>query len=97
MTTPPIPRRRLQPGRIRLAGRHGLLHRVVHFQDGVLGAIAAVGGFVLAFDDGESIHDVGHGITGRGEGVGEGGGLLAPLVHRAEVEMEKGALWYFKG
>ena len=89
MTAATICGRRVKPSLIRLAGSHGLDHGVVHFQNGVLGAIAAVGGFVLALDDGEGVHDVGHGIAGRGEGVGEGGGLLAPLVRRAEVEMEK--------
>ncbi len=94
MTAATICGRRVKPGLIQLAGSHRLGHGVVDFQNGVLGAIAAVGGFVLALDDGEGVHDVGHGIAGRGEGVGEGGGLLAPLVRRAEIEMEKGGVQF---
>ena len=56
MTAATIGGRRVQPGRIGLTAHHG----VVDFENGVLGAIAAMRGFILAFDDGEGVHDVGH-------------------------------------
>ena len=70
----------------------GLGQRVVDFEDGVLGAVGAVFGEVLALDDGESVHDVGHGMAGRGEGAGEGFGLLLPFGFGAEVQVEEGGV-----
>ena len=54
------------------AARHGVGEGVVDLEDGVFGAVGAVFGFVFAFEDGEGVHDVGHGMAGRGEGAGEG-------------------------
>jgi hypothetical protein len=47
-------------------------HGVIELQDTLLGAIVAVSPFVLAFHDGEALHDVFHGMTGSGKVGGEG-------------------------
>lgn len=71
---------------------HGFGEGVVDLEDGFFGAVGAVFGFVFSFDDGEGVHDVGHGMAGRGEGAGEGFGLLTPFVLAAEVEVEEGGV-----
>ena len=72
---------------------HGFGEGVVDLEDGFFGAVVAVVfGFVFAFDDGEGVHDIGHGMAGRGEGAGEGFGLLTPFVLDAEVEVEEGGV-----
>lgn len=65
---------RVEEGLVSRAARHGLGEGVVDLEDGFFGAVGAVFGFVFAFDDGEGVHDVGHGMAGRGEG-GEKRGL----------------------
>ena len=82
-------------GQARLIGLAGL-HRggdgIVDFQDDAFGAVVAFElGLVLALHDGEGVQDVGHGGAGRGERLGQGGGLLPPLGLRAEVGIECGA------
>lgn len=52
-----------------LVGLTGLEHLVVEFGDAVLGAVGAVGGEVLAFDDGEGVEDVADGVAGWGSGT----------------------------
>lgn len=59
MTAAYISGRRVKAGLIGLTADHG----VVDFENGVLGAIAAMRGFILAFDNRESVHDVGHVIA----------------------------------
>ena len=81
-----------EEGLVRGAGGDGLGEGVVDLEDGFFGAVGAVFGFVFAFDDGEGVHDVGHGMAGRGEGAGEGFGLLTPFVLAAEVEVEEGGV-----
>ena len=51
------------------AGRSdGLLHGVVDLEDDAFGAVVAVELLlVLALDDGEGVHDVGHGVARGGE------------------------------
>lgn len=39
-------------------------HGIVDFQNAELGAVLAIFLFVLAFDDGESLHDVFYGMAG---------------------------------
>jgi hypothetical protein len=50
--------RRVKAGLVRLAGTLGFGEGVVDFEDGVLGAVVTVGGFVLALHDGKGIHNV---------------------------------------
>ena len=73
MTTPYICGRRVKPSLIGLTGSHGLLHGVVHVQNGVLGAITAMRGFILAFDNRESVHDVGHVVAFNAVEMEKGG------------------------
>lgn len=54
----------------------------------------AVFGFVFALHDGEGVHDVADGLAGRGEGAGEGFGLLSPFGLAAEVEVEEGGIQF---
>jgi len=58
MRHPWIGRRRVEQGLVGLASLDGLLHGVVDLQDDALGTVLTVGGFVLALDDGEGIHNV---------------------------------------
>ncbi len=74
MATRRIGGRRVEEGLVGVAGCDGLGEGVVDLEDGFFGAVVAVFGLVLAFDDGEGVHDVGHGMAGRGEG-GEKRGL----------------------
>lgn len=48
----------VEEGLVGLAAGYGCSHSVVDLEDGVFGAVVAVGFFVFAFDGGESIHDV---------------------------------------
>ena len=68
MTTPPIPRGRVEAGLVGLAGGDGVLHGVVDFEDGSLGAVFAVFCLFLALHDGEGIHDVVNGVAWGREG-----------------------------
>ena len=58
---------RVESSLIGSAGGDGRLHGVVDFDDGPHGAVLAVRFFVLAADDGEGVHDVGHGVSRGGE------------------------------
>jgi hypothetical protein len=65
-----VARRWVQTCLIGPAGVDGLLHGLVDFDDNALGAvIALVPLLVLAADDGEGVHDVGHGVV-RGREAG---------------------------
>lgn len=93
MTTPRISRRRLAAGLVGMPGLHGFGEGVVDFEDDAFGAVVAVELLlVLALYDGEGVQDVGHGGAGRGERLGQGGGLLPPLGLRTEVEVEEGGV-----
>lgn len=46
---------RVEHGLVGLAGLNGLLHGVIALQDDALGAVLAVGSFVLALGDGEGV------------------------------------------
>ena len=48
----------VEKGLLGLAASNGSSHGVVGLQNGVFGAVVAVGFFVFAFDDGKGIHDV---------------------------------------
>ena len=87
-----IGRRWFEQSLVRLASVYGVLHSSIDLHDHALRAVLPVCGLVLALDDGEGVHDVGHGVAGRGEGAGEGLGLMVPLVLRAEVEVEEGGV-----
>lgn len=50
--------RRVEARAVGDAGAHGFGQLVVDFEDDPLGAVFAVGGLVLAFDDGERLQDV---------------------------------------
>ncbi len=83
----------IEEGLVGAARGDGAGEGVVDLEDGFFGAVVAVVfGFVFAFDDGEGVHDIGHGMAGRGEGAGEGFGLLTPVVLAAEVEVEEGGV-----
>ena len=69
MTTPRIRRGRFEAGLVGVAGADGLGHGVVDFEDDALGAVVAVLRLVLTLDDGEGVHDVGHGVA-RGREAG---------------------------
>ena len=64
---------------VRFPGSHCLGHFVVDFEDDAFGAIFAVLFFVLAADDGEGVHDIGHGVAGGGKVSDEALMLEAPL------------------
>lgn len=81
-----------EEGSVGGAALHRLTEGVVDLEDGLLGAVVAVFGFVFALHDGEGVHDVADGLAGRGEGAGEGFGLLLPLALGAEVEVEEGGV-----
>lgn len=94
MTAPWISRWRVEAGLVGLAVALGGGEGVVDFQDGAFGAVVAVELLlVLALYDREGVHDAGHGIAGRLEGLRQGDGLLAPLVSYAEVRVEKGSFY----
>jgi len=65
MCHPRIRRRRVEQGLVGLASLDGVLHGVVDLQNDALGAVLAVGGFVLALDDGEGAKDVGQLVAGK--------------------------------
>lgn len=68
MAAPLVSWRRVKAGLVGLAGADDLLHGVVDFEDDALGAVVAVVLLlVLAADDGEGVHDVGHSVMGAGE------------------------------
>ena len=70
-------RRGIEQGLTRSAGADGLRHRIVHLEDDALGAVLAPLLLVLAIDDGEGVHDVGHGVA-----RGRKAGLEPPQVFR---------------
>ena len=93
MTASRVCWRRIETRLVGFSGFYGRDEGVVDFQDDAFGAVVAVElGLVLALHDGEGVHDVGHGGAGRGERLGQGGGLLTPLGLRAEVEVEEGGI-----
>jgi hypothetical protein len=51
-------RGRVEEGLVGFTASYGSDHGIVDLEDGVFGAVVAVGFFVFAFDDGEGIHDV---------------------------------------
>lgn len=76
-----VSRWRIKAGLVGLAGLHGGGEGVVDFEDDAFGAIVAVELFlVLALHVWEGVQDVGHGGAGRGERLGQGGGLPAPFL-----------------
>ena len=71
-------------------GCEGRLQLVVEREDALFRAVHAVGGDVLFLHDREGLHDVRHSVARGGERLQEfGGGLCAPIVRGAEVEMEE--------
>ncbi len=76
------------------ATAHGRGHFIVDFEDRRFGAILAMGGDVLALDDGEGLHDVLHIVAGDAVEVEVGGvefaaqqeaPLLVPAEGRAVI------------
>lgn len=59
--------RGIEGGAILCVGGKAVGHLIVDFQDTKLGAVSAIIPEVFAFDDGESLHDVFHGMAGSGE------------------------------
>ena len=101
MTTPTIRRGRVEAGLVGLAGGDGVLHGVVDFEDGSLGAVFAVFCLVLALYDGEGVHDVVHGFARRGEGRKQRGKFCGGFVFvffpcaigiGRQIEMEDGGI-----
>ena len=102
MPAPSVGVGRVEAGLVGVACLHGVGEGVVYLEDDAFVAVVAVElGLVLALHDGEGVQDVGHGGAGRGERLGQGGGLLTPpwptgaiqrrrLGFRAEVEVEAG-------
>ena len=74
-----------ESGPVGFAAGDGCLHCVVDVEDGALGAVVAVVGFVLAVDSGEGVQDVGDGVEGGGEVALEVGELLGRLVAGAGI------------
>ena len=84
-----------------LAGADGVSHGVVDIEDRVLGAIVAVLLLVLALDDRECVHNVGHGVAWGWEADLEPRQGFRCLPFRAspvtvglgrQVEMEEGGV-----
>ena len=69
--------RGIEGGAIFCVGGEAVGHLVVNFQDAELGAVSAIIPEVFAFDDGESLHDVFHRMTGSGEVLNQRGGKVA--------------------
>ena len=61
---------RAEAGLVRLAGPHRLGHFVVDFEDDAFGAVFVVLFLVLAADDGEGSHYVGHRVASSASGLG---------------------------
>ena len=92
--------RRVEAGLVGVAGVDRCLHFVVDFEDRVFGDVAAGlddlagvvfdfgAGDVFAFDDGEGFHDVLDGVPRRGEHLDEFGAVGAPLLRRAQIQVE---------
>ena len=64
---------RFEKGLVGLAGADGGLNGIVDGEDRVLGAIGAVGGFVLSFHDKEGVKYIGCVVTSDSVQVKEGG------------------------
>ena len=98
----------VEAGLVRHTGPDGLGHFVVDFEDDALGAVFAVLFLVLALDDGEGVHDVGHGVAGGREvalelgeflrglvahgAFGDAGGLPLAVGGGRQVEVEEGGV-----
>src|SRR5712692_4257203 len=64
MATAQVSRRRVEAGLVGLASAYGLGEGVVDCKDDALGAIVAIElRLVPTADDGEGVHDVGHGVA----------------------------------
>ena len=74
-----------ESGPVGFAGGDGCLHCVVGIEDGALGAVFAVVGFVLAADAGEGVQDVGDGVARGGEVAFEVREVLGCLVAGAAI------------
>ena len=84
---------RVEAGFIRLACPHCLGHFVVDFKDNALSTVVAVVFLlVLAADDGESVHDVGHGVAWSREVALEFGEFLRGFI--ASGAFDSGMLYF---
>ena len=64
-------RRGIESVLVGLAGADGLGEGVVDFEDDTFGAVVAPLLIVFALHDGAGVQDAGHGVPGRGEGLGD--------------------------